>query len=415
VLTLIEALNYRSLRHVRQPLGRFHVLVGASASGKTTFLDVPAFLARLVSDGLEAAVHERAPSFLDLVWQRAGRSLELAIEARIPEDRRHRLGDRTFETVRYEVAVGVHPHSDETCILAERVLLKSASPEMRQEPSLFPAASRAPETILSSKGLRGEKTVVRKVVDGNDNFHDETGKGWDHTFRLGPRKSALGHLPEDESKFPVATWLKSFLVLATQKIALQGPVLRRASPPGPGKTFQPDGSNLPWVVAELEKSAPGRIADWIAFLRPALPEIEGLRTVEREDDRHRYLLVRQSGGFEVPSWMVSDGALRLIALTLPAFLPGIRGTWLIEEPENGIDPRGIETLYRALLSAREAQVLLATHSPVLLSIVDPAQVLCLAKTPEGATDILSGNGHPGLSQWRGEANLGHLFAAGVFG
>jgi predicted ATPase len=414
-LTLVEALNFRSLRHVRQPLGRFHVLVGPNASGKTSFLDVPALLAKLVSDGLEAAVGERARSFPDLVWQRAGRSLELAIEARIPEDRRHGLGDRTFDTVRYEVALGNHPQSDEVCILAERVLLKTASPAGAQERALFPAAPRSPETILSSKGPRGEKSVVHKVVDGNDNFYDETGKGWDHTFRLGPRKSALGNLPEDESKFPVATWLKTFLVEATQKIALQSLVLRRASPPGQKRAFQPDGSNLPWVVAELERKAPARLADWIAHLRTALPEIEGLRTVEREDDRHRYLLVRQPGGLEVPSWMVSDGTLRLLALTLLAFLPETRGTFLIEEPENGIHPRGIETLYRALLAAQEAQVLVATHSPVLLSIVEPEQVLCFAKTPEGATDIVSGSAHPGLSQWRGEANLGALFATGVLG
>jgi AAA15 family ATPase/GTPase len=39
VITKVEALNYRSLRYVSQELGPFHVLVGANASGKSTFLD----------------------------------------------------------------------------------------------------------------------------------------------------------------------------------------------------------------------------------------------------------------------------------------------------------------------------------------------------------------------------------------
>jgi predicted ATPase len=56
MLTLIEALNFRCLRYVKQPLAPFHVLVGPNASGKTTFLDVVAFLGRLVSDGPDAAV-----------------------------------------------------------------------------------------------------------------------------------------------------------------------------------------------------------------------------------------------------------------------------------------------------------------------------------------------------------------------
>ena len=68
MITLVEALNFRSLRHVRQPLGRFHVLVGPNATGKTTFLDVPAFLGRLVSDGLEAALTDRTQIRTSRTW-----------------------------------------------------------------------------------------------------------------------------------------------------------------------------------------------------------------------------------------------------------------------------------------------------------------------------------------------------------
>lgn len=59
MIRLIEARNFRCLRYVHQPLSPFHVLVGPNASGKTTFLDVVAFLGRLVSDGVDAAVQER--------------------------------------------------------------------------------------------------------------------------------------------------------------------------------------------------------------------------------------------------------------------------------------------------------------------------------------------------------------------
>lgn len=48
MIRLIEALNFRCLRYVKQELGPFHVLVGPNASGKTTFLDVIAFLGRMV-------------------------------------------------------------------------------------------------------------------------------------------------------------------------------------------------------------------------------------------------------------------------------------------------------------------------------------------------------------------------------
>jgi len=68
-----------------------------------------------------------------------------------------------------------------------------------------------------------------------------------------------------------------------------------------------------------------------------------------------------------------------------------------------------------LSSVYEAQILLASHSPVILGIAKAENVLCFAKTSEGATDIVTGNLHPALSEWHGETNLGVLFASGVLG
>jgi predicted ATPase len=102
-------------------------------------------------------------------------------------------------------------------------------------------------------------------------------------------------------------------------------------------------------------------------------------------------------------------------LTLPAYLPEFEGVYLIEEPENGIHPKVVETVMQALSSVYGAQMLLASHSPVVLSVVEPEQVLCFAKTAEGATDIITGDKHPSLRDWRRQENLGVLFAAGVLG
>ncbi|MFN4258580.1 MAG: AAA family ATPase [Gemmataceae bacterium] len=88
---------------------------------------------------------------------------------------------------------------------------------------------------------------------------------------------------------------------------------------------------------------------------------------------------------------------------------------MIEEPENGIHPRAVETLYQSLSNVYDAQILMATHSTVLLNIANVSELLCFAKTAEGATDIVMGNQHPMLSEWRGETNLGILFASGVLG
>ena len=113
--------------------------------------------------------------------------------------------------------------------------------------------------------------------------------------------------------------------------------------------------------------------------------------------------------------MASDGTLRMLALTLPAYLTDNRGIYLIEEPENGIHPKAIETVFQSLSSLYDAQLLMASHSPVVLGCAPPDVVLCFAKNEDGATDIVTGMNHLRLQEWKDETNLGQLFAAGVLG
>ena len=424
MIRLIEALNYRCLRYVHQPLDRFAVLVGANGSGKTTFLDVITFLGQLVSEGVEAAVWERTRNFQELVWKQESSHFELAVEAQAPEPLCACFGENGYNAIRYEVRVGIHSDTKEAAILDERGLVKRAEGYQPRKPDVFPLLREPPDTILVGAGSthrQGKhRTIFRKGPRGNDNFysevHHKTGKGWFPSIRLGPRKSALGNLPDDTTKFPIATWFRQLLIDGIQSLMLNSLALRRPSPPGQRRGFSADGSNLPWVVAQLEEPQHrSRLQQWVAHLQTALPDLVAVYTRERPEDRHRYLVLKYRSDLEVPSWLASDGTLRLLALTLPAYVPDMEGVYLVEEPENGIHPRAIETVFQSLSSVYDAQILLATHSPVILSLAKPEQVLCFQKTEQGATDIVRGKEHPSLRDWRGKPDLSVLFASGVLG
>lgn len=422
MLTQIEALNFRCLRYVRQPLAPFHVLVGPNACGKTTFLDVVAFLGQLVSDGPDAAVGVRTKNFQDLTWGRAHDHFELAVEAKIPEVQRGLVGggEEDYDRVRYEVSCGIDERTQELGILAENVRLCQSKDPAPQQLLCFPRALLPPPTLMTPKGTKGTRVVISNSCEKNANFHPEVwdrkkGGGWMPSIKLGRRRSALANIPADEQDFPVATWLHDLLTRGVQSIILNSINIRTASRPGQGLGFLPDGSNLPWVVADFQEKNPTRFQQWIAHLRTALPDLDTISTVVREDDRHRYLVAKYKGGLEVPSWVVSDGTLRMLALTLPAYLPQFGGVHLIEEPENGIHPLAVDTVYRSLSSVYDAQILLATHSPVILSLARAEDVLCFAKAADGSTDIVRGSEHPALRDWKGTPNLGVLLGSGVLG
>jgi hypothetical protein len=72
-------------------------------------------------------------------------------------------------------------------------------------------------------------------------------------------------------------------------------------------------------------------------------------------------------------------------------------------------------VYQALSSVRDGQVLLASHSPIVLGLAKPRDLLCFAKDEAGASDVVRGDEHPRLREWQGELDLGTLFAGGVLG
>jgi predicted ATPase len=422
--TRVEALGYRSLRYVSQTLSPFHVLVGPNASGKSTFLDVFAFLGDVLRGGLDVAVHGdlrqgiplRAPDAKHLTWMRQGERFELAIELAIPAKQRERLKNGNTEVCRYEIAIDV---AEPLRIAAEALWLKPAAVSgIAPQRMLFPEPASPPETIIQQRRKHAppgwKKVVSRGEEPEKVVFMSET-SGWNNPFRLLADKAALASLPEDEERFPVATWFRRAIGEGVQRLVLSSEGMRRPSPPGRSRAYLPDGSNLPHVVHSLENENPGRCADWINHVREALPDIESITTREREEDRHRYLVLRYRNGLEAPSWLVSDGTLRLLALTLLPYLPDLSGIYLVEEPENGIHPRAVETVFQSLSSVYGAQVLLATHSPVVAGMAKIDQILCFARTIDGATDVVPGSEHPRLREWRGSLDLGALLAAGVLG
>jgi predicted ATPase len=382
MITKVEASGYRCLREVSQDLQPYQILVGPNGSGKSAFLDVIAFLGGVVSRGLKEAVRDRTENFYDLVWGRTESSFRLAIEATRPEV-------PEVGRIRYEITAEIDADDDEIVIASERLTVRDAAGQR------LPVIIRNAEQVSFSAEVGAEKFA----------------------YELHPNSSSftmLSPLAIEKTGFPSAVWLKSLLQDGVKTVALDNELLRAPSPPGAGRPAVYDGSNLARLVAQVQDSSPESFKAWVEHVQTAIADIADIRTVSRPEDRHRYLMIHYAGGVEVPQWMVSDGTLRLLALTLLAYLPGVQGVYLVEEPEVGVHPTAIETIIQSLSSVYEGQVIVTSHSPIVLSMPRPDQLLCFQKTQDGTT-ILPGNEHPLLKQWKSGVDLSDLFAAGVLG
>lgn len=417
MISRLEVLHYKALKYINVKLSNFLILVGPNASGKSTFLDVINLIKDILNENPQGAVEKRASRFAELLWKQQGNKFEIAVELEIPKDIKEKLKDRNFSLVRYEISLqlddkkGAIIEGENLWLMKEALANHSRNERQR---ALFPFEPEEPQYVVSPRKWTpaGWRKVISKIAQGNDYFKSET-TDWNITYKFGPLKASLARIPEDEERFPVAIWTKNILTEGIQFLQLNSSIMRWSCRPDLPIAFQPDGSNIPKVIQYLKKEQPNSFARWIKHLQTALPEIEEVQVKERPEDRFLYINVRHKNGLELPSWVVSDGTLRLLAQTIIAYLPEKNRIYMIEEPENGLHPLAIESIFQSLSSVYENQILLATHSPIILRLATPKDILCFSKTPSGAIDIVVGDQHPKLRDWKKDVDLATLHAAGV--
>ena len=423
IISRLQVLNYGCLRYVDVPMDRFHLLVGPNGSGKSTLMDAIRFVSQVVKDGVESAWRSRTSNFADLIWDRPStpedQRFEIALEFSLPDEVRELLPEeRNYTLFRYEIAVGVDLETGRVGLLAERGDLQTDTRYQPRQLSFFPSPAEPPPTIITRRVTRGRRNVFRRDHTTLSRFSVETVEktgsiNWSIGFSLSSDRSMMTFLPDRGNEFPASTRAMTHLRDMVYTLVLNSALLREASPPWLGVELRPDGSNVPWVADALFTDAPERWEWWMGHIQSTLDGFNSIRVLRRDDDGHKYLMVKYDNGLEVPSWKVSDGTLRFLALTMLAYLPGADGLYLVEEPENGIHPGVLEELFNSLSCVYDGQVLLASHSPLFVTVGEVDRLFCFGKTAQGVSDVIPGQSHPHLRDWQHETDLGTFFASGI--
>jgi predicted ATPase len=419
MISRIEAFNYRCFDRLNIELGQYHVLAGANGTGKSTLLDIPLLLGEVLSRGLVPAFLEspsiagspRAQSLQELVHYGRGNAFGFAIEANLPEYLITNLLQYTPSTVpkdsqprpikvRYEIEFRI-VNNIEIYVFQEILYIINHNLELTKNNS----------TVL------GEKNNWLKIVEresGNPATLIPENHSSRISLRLEPQELALANIPRDVEKFPTAIWFRNLLEKGVMRYEPSWSMLRRACPPGQPQSLRSDAANLPWLVLNLQKQEPELLNSWVEHVKMALPNLTAIKGVQREEDYHAYLQLKYADNI-VTSSGLSYGTLHILALTILPYLPQQSSLIFLEEPENGIHPRGIEVILQSLSSVYDSQIWVSTHSPVVLAHTDKEAVIVMRRSKENGAEAILGNQHPRLQDWQGKIDLGSLFAAGVLG
>lgn len=352
MITRLHVRNFKSLRDIDLSLGPLNVLVGPNMSGKSNILDAFRFLYQVFfpqagTQGIQYALAQHG-GVNEVLWKGGDDKLiVISLEG----------SDQTDPSIKYRYDL--------------QLIAGTGDFVATQKESL--------------KLLRPEKEIdlLIPVEHGSIQFSNADGRIIATVGQSGV--SAMQYAPPNWDGSPVYEWFRS-----CRFYHLVPPLMRQPSLMSLGQVLMPHGDNLSAWLMWLQTNSPEAFGRLNEVLRDLFPDLVQLRTIPTPDGRVH--LATTERGLKRPTnvWQTSDGFLALTALLSLIYVPTeLSGTlFCVEEPENHLHPRLLETLVTLLRQVRQevvdantplSQIILTTQSPYLVDKFSLDEIVWIEK------------------------------------
>lgn len=389
--------NYRALRDITlgklwntqntKPLTSMTAVIGKNGVGKSTLFDTFGFLADCLKGGVEEACDSRGRGGFERI---RSQGQEGSIEFQI-----YYKEDRNARPITYELAIDLDSYG-RPYVKRER-LRQRRKGQSKGRPFSF--------LILNEgKGLVWKGEEEGKQVEEEEGEFDLSGLIESIQKGQAEEESKETEVVEldDKRKLGIATLgsLKQHPRISVFRRFIEGWYLSYFTPDaarslplaGPQKHLNIHGDNLGNVVQFMEREHQKKFQFILEKISGKIPGINRIST-ERSPDG-RLLLRFNDRGFQDPFYaqQMSDGTLKIFAYLLLLEDPSPPPFLCIEEPENGLYHKLLETLareFREHATGRKggSQVFITTHQPYFVDALTPEEVWVLEKGEDGFSRI----------------------------
>ena len=201
----------------------------------------------------------------------------------------------------------------------------------------------------------------------------------------------IGHADRDTLR----TALQGLTVLRLDPDALRRPAA--LIPEGQPVRLRDDrGTGLPGVLDALQARNADTIAELNARMRALFPTFKSLR-LRNTSTHEKALGITLQDGVEVGADEMSEGMLYFLALATLEYIDATPLV-LIEEPENGLHPARIAEVMRLFRRLSErTQMVLATHSPLVVNELEGHEISVVTRPPDRGTQVVRLSDTPGYA------------------
>jgi predicted ATPase len=359
MLTRLHVENFKCLLNVDIDLAPFTVLIGPNDSGKSSILDAILLLGQ-TAKGPTGQVFVEAKSLDNLVWQRDP----------------HR-------NIVWNVEVGNLGHSIQYLLEISPILGGVAKEKLKAgSATLFEYSRKGTEEIIQVSLPHPGGNIQQPIIFA------QTALSLFKQYQQRGTDPVLDFLACISSARKYCLEPAALRVGATPKVALPGHA---------NGSLSPCGDNLAAVLDSILTS-PDRsmILGLEKVLQQEIPTICSVSTYQIPQHGTakglQYGLANTKPVVTIPAELVSDGAILLTAFLALGY-SDTPNMIFIEEPENGFHYSRLKLVIDYIrkmttgeIGDRPRQVIIATHSPLLLNFCQPEEVrICLRDKEKGTT------------------------------
>ena len=302
------------------------------------------------------------------------------------------IKDATFELSRLHALVGPNDSGKSTVLRALRTITTLADQPLgslahdegaRLTNALRAGLSRGPTIVTSSVG----DAVWEVAVQSNLTRTEQVDVGQQRVahqanIQLNQGTSVLRH-----------DGLPGALVAATrgsQLLRLEADALRESSsliPEGqPLQLLDTRGRGLPAIYdAIVTRDLPAYVAIGQQFTA-LFPSVKGL-SLKNLNQSSKALGIQLLDGTSIGADFMSEGMLYWLAYAATPYLQPT-ALLLVEEPENGLHPARIREVVQVLRDlSKKTQVIMATHSPLVVNELQPDEVTVVTRDAAAGTRL----------------------------
>jgi hypothetical protein len=175
-----------------------------------------------------------------------------------------------------------------------------------------------------------------------------------------------------------------------------------------------DGANIAEYLKDIRDTDQSAFQGIVETLQYVLPYVKDLQPkLISALDRNFILQVTESD-FEVAGWLLSTGTLRFLGILALLRHPKPPSLILVEELENGLDPRTLNLVIDEIRNALEAgktQIIATTHSPYLLDLLHLSQIVLVERLDGQPTFIRPDEEY--LQEWSKKFSPGQLYTMDI--